>query len=81
MDHSRFTSIRRGGALRCYVGAHPNDEDGESCNNPIDIAPLGGRLVVFRSRDLLHAVRSTKLKQTRRYALSIWILGKKNNIQ
>ena len=70
---------RDGGCLRCYVGAAPDDEAGATAREMVDVSPEGGRLVMFRSRDLLHEVCSThesgKHKAVR-WALSIWILGR-----
>merc|ERR1712060_210720 len=36
------------------------------------IDPVGGRIVVFRSRDMPHEVMVTKKK---RYAVSLWLMG------
>jgi len=38
----------------------------------VDIAPLCGRLVMFRSRDVWHAVREPREK---RWALTLWVMG------
>lgn len=43
----------------------PDEED-------TDIEPLGGRLVLFRSRDMPHEVLRTGRK---RYAISLWVMG------
>ena len=45
-----------GGALRCFVGAAPDDRLGDTAEEVLDVAPVGGRTVLFPSRDLLHAV-------------------------
>ena len=55
-----------GGALRC----HPTTAPGR----PLDVAPKGGRLVLFSSRDLLHEVLAVKGAHTR-YAITCWVLG------
>jgi Rps23 Pro-64 3,4-dihydroxylase Tpa1-like proline 4-hydroxylase len=47
----------RGGALRYYSGAAENDDEGSTALRVVDVAPVGGRLVLFPSRDLLHEVR------------------------
>ena len=61
-----------GGELRSYVGAEPSDLDGDTAVRVDDIQPRAGRLVLFESRTLLHAVRPVGL--WRRVALSLWCL-------
>ena len=75
-----LSTNRYGGSLRCYLGADPQDEDGDSCKSPQDIHPIGGRLVLFKSREMLHEVRPVHGNRTRRYALSIWILGRQQDV-
>lgn len=62
-----------GGALRCFLGAEPSDKDGTTATEVLDIAPVGGRLVLFKSREILHEVRPT-FAAAGRYALSCWLL-------
>ena len=59
-----------GGALRCFIGADQNDNTGATASEVIDVAPTGGRAVVFPSRELLHGVTPTK---RRRLAMTAWI--------
>ena len=61
-----------GGELRAWVGAEPSDLDGDTAVRVDDIQPRAGRLVLFESRTLLHAVRPVGL--WRRVALSLWCL-------
>jgi hypothetical protein len=61
-----------GGELRVYVGAADADDEGDSAQRVEDIQPRAGRLVLFESRTLLHAVRPVGL--WRRVALSLWCL-------
>ena len=68
-----------GGQLRAYPGVAadvcdaPADGDGDGDGSAsCEFAPIGGRLVLFRSRELLHEVLPA---QRHRVALSIWILG------
>jgi len=61
-----------GGELRAYVGAEPLDCEGDTAVRVDDIQPRAGRLVLFESRALLHAVRPVGL--WRRVALSLWCL-------
>jgi hypothetical protein len=61
-----------GGALRCFVGAGSEDCTGVTATEVVDVAPIGGRVVMFDSRELLHAVLPTKRS---RLALSAWIFS------
>ena len=61
-----------GGELRAYCGAEPSDTEGDTAVRVDDIQPRAGRLVLFESRTLLHAVRPVGL--WRRVALSLWCL-------
>ena len=61
-----------GGELRSYVGAEPLDCEGDTAVRVDDVQPRAGRLVLFESRTLLHAVRPVGL--WRRVALSLWCL-------
>ena len=61
-----------GGELRAFVGAEPSDCEGDTAVRVDDIQPRAGRLVLFESRTLLHAVRPVGL--WRRVALSLWCL-------
>ena len=64
---------QNGGTLRCFLGADTSDQDGSTAKEVMDIAPIGGRLVLFKSREMLHEVRPT-FAPTGRYALSCWLL-------
>jgi hypothetical protein len=46
--------------------------------SPVDVAPAGGTLVVFDSRNLLHQVRPVTGGQ-QRFALTAWIFGAQEN--
>lgn len=65
-----------GGCLRCHLsGCDDKDACDEGCRGApgtchMDIPPLGGRLAVFFSRDLLHEVRPA---WRRRWALTLWV--------
>eukprot|EP00913_Durusdinium_trenchii_P032106 g30064.t1 len=45
-----------GGRLRCYVATKRGDLRGDTAQQLQDLEPLGGRAVIFRSKDLLHEV-------------------------
>ena len=38
----------------------------------VDIAPLSGRIVMFRSRDVWHAVREPR---EQRWAMTLWVMA------
>ena len=60
-----------GGALRCHLGADEADGFGETATDIRDVAPHAGRLVLFKSRELLHEVLPS---YGRRVAISLWLL-------
>ena len=67
-----FDSDIHGGCLRLFLGCEPGDASGETALSIKDVAPVPGRLVVFKSRKLPHAVLETN---RRRLALSCWHLA------
>jgi len=46
------------GCLRCYLGANAGDNTGATSTRVLNIAPKGGRMVIFDSSKVLHEVRS-----------------------
>ena len=66
-----FDSSQHGGCLRLFLGCEPGDASGETALSVKDVAPVPGRLVVFKSRRVPHAVLDTS---RRRLALSCWHL-------
>jgi hypothetical protein len=66
---------RNGGSLRIFVGADRRDDDGTTASEVVDVAPRGGRLVLFDSRTVLHAVTPVTEQGAQRFALSCWILS------
>ena len=60
------------GNLRCFMDTEDNDETGATAKSVVNIEPIGGRLVIFDSRRVLHAVLPTT---QRRIALTSWIGG------
>eukprot|EP00929_Paragymnodinium_shiwhaense_P067039 TRINITY_DN33723_c0_g1_i1.p1 TRINITY_DN33723_c0_g1~~TRINITY_DN33723_c0_g1_i1.p1 ORF type:complete len:439 (-),score=78.60 TRINITY_DN33723_c0_g1_i1:162-1478(-) len=61
--------VRAGGRLRCYNATKRGDLSGATAAALQDLAPQGGRAVIFRSRELLHEVLPTF---ARRYCLTLW---------
>jgi len=79
-NETSWDTQRDGGSLRCHLTSKPvgsvTHEDGcpSSCTGlgcHRDISPIGGRLVVFKSRQLVHEVLPSF---RRRFAISCWIL-------
>ncbi len=61
-----------GGELRCYVDAVSTDNDAASSKKVVSVYPVGGVMVLFDSRILLHDVAPC---YSDRYALTLWIIG------
>lgn len=64
--------LQNSGNLSCYLDADPTDETGETATKVLTISPIGGRLVVFDSRRILHEVRPS---HQQRFALTTWVGG------
>lgn len=60
------------GCLRCFLGTLPNDDIGSSATEIINIAPKGGRIVIFDSKKILHEVRPCSRQ---RAAITCWVGG------
>ena len=67
-----FDACLHGGCLRLFLGCGPGDASGETATSIRDVEPVPGRLVVFKSRCVPHAVLKTS---RRRLALSCWHLA------
>ena len=65
----------RPGALVLYVGAEMDDTSGETATSVVEILPVGGRLVLFDSRAILHEVRPNTRPDLERLAVTVWIGG------
>ena len=70
-DDPDFDADIHGGCLRLFLGCESGDASGETATSIRDVEPVPGRLVVFKSRKLPHAVLETS---RRRLALSCWHL-------
>jgi Rps23 Pro-64 3,4-dihydroxylase Tpa1-like proline 4-hydroxylase len=63
---------RDGGTLRIFTGCADEDNEGTSAESTEEVVPVGGRLVVFDSRMIVHEV----LPATRtRLAMTAWMLN------
>ena len=67
-----FDADIHGGCLRLFLGCEAGDASGETALSVEDVAPVPGRLVVFKARRVPHAVLETS---RRRLALSCWHLA------
>lgn len=65
----------RGGALLLHLGADSADLTGETASSVVEILPVGGRLVLFDSRTILHEVRPHSREDVDRVAMTVWIGG------
>ena len=61
-----------GGALICHIDAKDDYVVGGNSSKALYINPVGGTLVIFDSRHLLHEVAPSNRG---RFALTIWITG------
>jgi len=64
-----------GGVLRIFCGCDEDDKEGGSATQVEDILPIGGRLVIFDSRTILHAVLPATRK---RFAMTAWLLNEQS---
>lgn len=70
-----------GGCLRCYVrrpssSSSPEEEDPKEMMQQ-DVAPRGGRLVLFDSAAVPHEVLPSHSKDVQRVALTVWVSDRK----
>ena len=72
LTDSEFDACLHGGCLRLFLGCEAGDASGETATSIRDVAPVPGRLVVFKARRVPHAVLETS---RRRLALSCWHLA------
>eukprot|EP00908_Phaeocystis_cordata_P010339 Transcript_2119.p1 GENE.Transcript_2119~~Transcript_2119.p1 ORF type:complete len:404 (-),score=107.84 Transcript_2119:132-1250(-) len=63
------------GSLVLYLDAAPSDESGRTATSVLEILPVGGRLVIFDSRRVLHEVRPHTRLDVDRLAMTLWIGG------
>jgi len=54
--YGNWNCEEHGGGLRLFLGAKQGDEKGTTALSTVDIAPVGGRLVLFDSQNMLHEV-------------------------
>lgn len=60
------------GNLKLYIDADANDITGDSAKSIIFVEPVGGRLVIFDSKRILHEVCPS---HSRRFAMTCWVGG------
>lgn len=64
-----------GGALVLHLGADARDTTGLGVHTLVEILPVGGRLVLFDSRTVLHEVRPHTRTDVDRVAMTLWLGG------
>lgn len=64
-----------GSPLILYLGAAADDDEGITATRVVEIAPRGGRLVLFDARRVLHEVRPHTRADADRLALTVWLGG------
>lgn len=65
-----------GGELVLYAGAAADDDTGATAAGATAVRPVGGRLVLFDARTVLHEVRPHRLPGGEgRFALTLWLGG------
>jgi len=64
-----------GGELVLYLGATPEDDLGGSAHTRLAVSPVGGRLVVFDAKVMLHEVMPHRSERPR-IALTSWVGGR-----
>ena len=69
------------GELVLYVGADNDDETGETSKSVVRVPPIGGRLVLFDSKAILHEVKPHFREGVDRLALTIWIGGEHSMLE
>lgn len=70
-----FQCAQPDGALVLYLGAADDDESGATATRVVRVAPVGGRLVLFDARSILHAVEPHRRADEDRLALTVWFGG------
>ena len=65
----------RSGALLLYLGAEYDDNVGTTAPSVLEILPVGGRLVIFDSRTILHEVCPHTRDDVDRVAMTVWLGG------
>lgn len=61
------------GCLRCFIGTDAEDDVGVTATSILNIAPKGGRMVIFDSKRLLHEVRPCSKQRS---AITCWVGGR-----
>lgn len=65
----------RGGSLILFLGADMADVSGSTATSIVEVLPVGGRLVIFDSRSVLHEVKPHQWRDVDRLAMTVWIGG------
>lgn len=68
-------STLQAGALVLYLGADAADASGVTARQVVEVLPVGGRLVLFDARTVLHEVRPNTRPELERLAMTVWLGG------
>lgn len=80
LNHAEaFVDSTTGGELVIHIDADDDDDRGGTAARRVSVLPLGGRLVLFDSRRVLHEVRPHTAASAR-LALTCWIGGRWNDL-
>lgn len=74
LDGVKLHAITRRFRSHSYCGADAADDAGGTATAVHRVQPMGGRLVIFDSRTVLHEVRPHGRRDDR-FALTIWLGG------
>lgn len=69
---SNSGGLTESGHLKCYLHTEPFDMVGTSATETLSIQPIGGRMVIFNSKTILHEVCPS---DQRRSAITCWVGG------
>lgn len=71
-DEDWDSGVNDDGCLRCFIGANASDDVGVTATKVLNIAPKGGRMVIFDSKTILHEVRPCSKQRS---AITCWVGG------
>merc|ERR1711908_264019 len=72
LNPSDWCGDNDGGRLRIFSGCDDDDDDGSTAMHIEDVVPIGGTIVLFDSRTILHEVLPASRK---RFAMTAWLLN------
>jgi hypothetical protein len=73
--HSETAASGHPGSLMLYLDAAPTDSTGVSAHRVVEVRPVGGTLVLFDARRVLHEVLPHGACDAERLAVTVWMGG------